>query len=230
MALQRCARDRHKGHHKGVDPEFNQPSAAVEQGLLAVTQAGQQIRGHFTATEHRNGIREGLVIALKTELRFPGKDPTPHIRLHHLQVHAETVNSRVLHALIPARIFRRFTLALDREIHPTLDGFCGISHQTGSAIVTVGRSGGHHQLLDPVQPDSRFRHFRHLLGRLAHQGPILDRLFNRAELARLGSIPKTNAGLQQRGGQHILAVQQGNRSVGDSVGCAQAVKRWFPWG
>ncbi len=143
-------------------------------------------------------------------------------------MHAEAVDSRSLHPLVPDRIIGGFALPLDRQIDPTLHRRGRLGHQPGAAVIAVGGAGGHHQLLHTIQAHRSFRNLGHLLRGLAdHRGAVLKGLLDGAELAGLGAISEADAGLQQRGGQHISAVQQGDGAVGDPLRRAQAIEGRF---
>ena len=231
MGLQGGAGDRHEGHHEGVNPQGDQPFAHGDQRRGAVPQPGQQVGGHLAPAEHRHRRGEGLHVALQPQLRLARQDPPPHLLLHHLQVHAQAVHAGRLHAAVPGGVVRGLALGLDRQVHPGLDGGGGLGHQPGAPVVAVGGAGGEHQLAHAIETHGRFGHLGHLVRRFSHEGAaILQRLLDGAELARLAAVAEADAGLQERGGQHVPAVQQGDRAVGDAIGRGQVVEAGLGWG
>src|SRR5271170_3763749 len=91
------------------------------------------------------------------------------------------------------------------------------------------RASGHHQVFDAVEFDGGFRHFRQLRGRLALEGASgRERLADRAELAGLGAALIADVGLQDGGGEHVAAVQDGDLGIGYAVRRLQVIES-RPW-
>jgi hypothetical protein len=87
-----------------------------------------------------------------------------------------------------------------------------------------GRAGRHDQLPHPVEADRRLGYLGQLGRRLRRdRGARVERFLDRAEPAPL-VLRVPDAGLHDRGGEHVPPVQQGDLAVGDPVRGGQIVK------
>ena len=228
MVLEGSPRDRYERNHKGVNPQLNQLFAAGDQGLGAIAESGQQVGGDLAATKNQHSLLEGPVVVVEGDLGFARQNPAPYLWLDHLQMHAKAVDTGLLHARVPDRIFRWFALRLDGNIHQLFHSHGGFRHQSRTPVIAVRGAGCHHELLDAIQPNGGFCDLRDLLWCLAdNRAGILKGLLDGAELAGVGSIAEANAGLKQGGGQYISPVQERDGSIGGAVGRGEAVEGGF---
>ena len=109
-------------------------------------------------------------------------------------MHAQRVDARVEHALMPSVILGRLALTLQRQIDSGLDRRRTLGQNLGPAILAGGGAGGQDHMGDAVQFDRGLCNLGQLLGRLVRNGATGGKaLPDRAELTGLFAALITDA-------------------------------------
>ncbi len=140
-------------------------------------------------------------------------------------MHAERVDTGVVHPREPGVAIRRLALALNGKIDRGFHGGGAVGKDRRAAVGRRRRAGGHHHVGHAVELDRGLRHLGQLLGCLVLDGAAGgERLADGAELAGLGPALIADAGLQHGGGEHVAPVQHGDLPVRNPVGGHAIIK------